>query len=89
MHMVSCLPKLDRLPIGLPNPLAIGSMAFKFVGRDPSVVLVSEGLGPQKWHGCIVILTNEDTVSAGEMVGAFAKGKMCWHRSSGRKPLVG
>ena len=67
------LRKLDRLPTNLPNPLAIASMAIKFVGRDPSVVLVSEGLGPQKWHGRIVILTNEHTVSAGEMVAAFAE----------------
>jgi C-terminal processing protease CtpA/Prc len=69
----SRLRKLDRLPTSLPNPLAIASMAFKFVGRDPSVVLVSEGLGPQRWHGRVVILTNEHTVSAGEMVAAFAK----------------
>ena len=47
-------------------------MAIQFVGRDPSVVLVSEGLGHHKWHGRIVILTNEHTVSAGEMVAAFA-----------------
>src|SRR5579883_1659874 len=47
-------------------------MALKFAGRDPSVILVSEGLGKQKWHGRIVILTNEHTVSAGEMVCAFA-----------------
>jgi C-terminal processing protease CtpA/Prc len=67
------LRTLDRLPTNLPNPLAVASMAFKFFGRDPSVVLVSEGLGPQKWHGRIVILTNEHTVSAGEMVAAFAK----------------
>jgi C-terminal processing protease CtpA/Prc len=67
------LRTLDRLPTNLPNPLAIASMGLKFVGRDPSVVLVSEGLGPQKWHGRVVILTNEHTVSAGEMVAAFAK----------------
>jgi C-terminal processing protease CtpA/Prc len=37
------------------------------------VVLVSEGLGPKRCHGRIVILTNEGTVSAGEMVCAFAR----------------
>jgi C-terminal processing protease CtpA/Prc len=67
------LAKLDRLPTDKPNPLAIMTMAFRFVGRDPSVVLVSEGLGPRKWHGRVVILTNEHTVSAGEMVCAFAR----------------
>jgi carboxyl-terminal processing protease len=65
--------RLDRLPTNLPNPLAIASMALKFARRDPSVVLVSEGLPERPWHGRIVILVNEHTVSAGEMVAAFAK----------------
>jgi C-terminal processing protease CtpA/Prc len=66
------LPQLDRLPTNLPNPLAIASMAVKFIGRDPSVTLVSEGLGPKKWHGHAALLVNEHTISAGEMVAAFA-----------------
>ena len=66
------LPKLDRLPTDLPNPLAIASMAIRYGGRDPSVLLVSEGIGSQKWHGRIAMLVNEHTVSAGEMVAAFA-----------------
>ncbi|MGI8744421.1 MAG: S41 family peptidase [Bryobacteraceae bacterium] len=67
------LKKLDRLPTNLPNPLAIAMMALKFARRDPSVLLVSEGLPAQQWHGRVVILVNEHTVSAGEMVTAFAK----------------
>jgi C-terminal processing protease CtpA/Prc len=67
------LRRLDRLPTHLPNPLAIASMALKFAGRGESVLLVSEGLGTQKWHGSIAILVNEHTVSAGEMVAAFAR----------------
>lgn len=66
------LPKLDRLPTNLPNPLAIAIMAIKFVGRDTSVALHSEGLGRKKWHGRVAILVNEHTISAGEMVAAFA-----------------
>jgi carboxyl-terminal processing protease len=66
------LPKLDRLPTNLPNPLAIANMAIKFVGRDTSVALHSEGLGQKKWHGRVAILVNEHTISAGEMVAAFA-----------------
>jgi carboxyl-terminal processing protease len=66
------LPTLDRLPTHLPNPLAIASMAIRHGLRDPSVLLVSEGLGPQRWHGRVVLLVNEHTVSAGEMVAAFA-----------------
>jgi carboxyl-terminal processing protease len=68
----NALRKLDRLPTNLPNPLAIASMAIQFVGRDPSVLLVSEGLGAKRWHGRVAILTNEHTVSAGEMIAAFA-----------------
>lgn len=67
------LKRLDRLPTDKPNFLAIVTMALKFAGRDPSVLLVSEGLQKQRWHGRVVILVNEHTVSAGEMVAAFAR----------------
>jgi len=68
----SKLPKLDRLPTHLPNFLGVASMVLKYVGSDPSILLVSEGLGAKKWHGRIVTLVNEHTVSAGEMIAAFA-----------------
>jgi carboxyl-terminal processing protease len=68
----SSLPILDRLPTHLSNPLAVAAMAIRFGGRDPSVRLLSEGLGSQRWHRRIAILVNEHTVSAGEMVAAFA-----------------
>lgn len=67
------LPRLDRLPTDKPNVLGVLSLAIRYGGRDLSVVLVSEGLGAQKWHGRIVILVNEHTASAGEMITAFAK----------------
>jgi C-terminal processing protease CtpA/Prc len=66
------LRKLDRLPTDLPNALGVATMALKYVGRDSSIALVSEGLGPKRWHGRVAILVNEHTVSAGEMVSAFA-----------------
>ena len=47
-------------------------LALRFMGRDESVVLMTEGLGPQKFHGKVVLLVNEHTASAGEMVCAFA-----------------
>ena len=50
------LRRLDRLPTDRPNPLAVATMALKFAGRDSSVLLVSEGLPAQKWHGRAVIL---------------------------------
>lgn len=68
----TALPVLDHLPTNLPNPLAIAAMAFKYAGCDSSVALGSEGLGPKKWHGRAAILVNEHTISAGEMVAAFA-----------------
>jgi C-terminal processing protease CtpA/Prc len=67
------LRKVEHLPTNLPNFAAIVSMALKHARRDPSVAVVSEGLGPQRWHGRIVILANEHTISAGEMVCAFAR----------------
>jgi CHAT domain-containing protein len=33
----------------------------------------TEGFGPQKFHGRVVVLVNEHTASAGEMVAAFAE----------------
>ncbi len=66
------LRTLDRLPTDLPNVLGVAKMALKYVGRDSSVALISEGLGAKKWHGHVAILVNEHTVSAGEMVSAFA-----------------
>lgn len=67
------LKAVDRLPTDRPNFLAIATMMLKYARRDPSFLLISEGLPDQKWHGRIVILVNEHTVSAGEMVSAFAK----------------
>jgi C-terminal processing protease CtpA/Prc len=67
------LPKLDRLPTNLPNPIAIATMALKFAGRDLSVALVSEGLGEKHWHDRLAVLINEHTISAGEMVAAFVR----------------
>jgi carboxyl-terminal processing protease len=33
---------------------------------------VTEGLGPRRFHGRVVLMVNEHTASAGEMVAAFA-----------------
>jgi C-terminal processing protease CtpA/Prc len=62
---------IDRLP---KTKLDMLKMAFRFMvlHRDRSIRLVSEGLGPKLFHGRIVMLVNEHTLSAGEMVAAFA-----------------
>ncbi len=44
----------------------------RFAVRDKSIFLLTQGLGPQPFHGNIVILVNEWTNSAAEMVAAFA-----------------
>jgi len=49
------------------------ALRFKVYHRDRSMVLVTEGVGPQPFHGRIVILINEYTHSAAEMVASFAK----------------
>src|SRR5437667_3896934 len=49
------------------------AVRFKVFQRDRSMTLVTEGLGPQPFHGRIAILINEYTHSAAEMVASFAK----------------
>ncbi len=51
---------------------ALLPLAFRFVLSDKSIVLVTEGLGDRPFHGSIVILVNEHTASASEMIAAFA-----------------
>jgi carboxyl-terminal processing protease len=63
------LPRFGHIPS---SKWGILPLAFHFMGRDESVLLMTEGLGPQKFHGRIVILVNEHTASAGEMIVAFA-----------------
>jgi len=62
---------LDRLPA---TRLDMLKMAFRFkvLHRDRSVRLSTEGLGPKPFHGRVMMLINEHTCSAGEMVAAFA-----------------
>jgi carboxyl-terminal processing protease len=63
------LPRLGKIPSQKWEliPLAIR------LGTKKSVVLETEGLGPQSFHGHIVILVNEHTTGAAEMVTLFAK----------------
>ena len=59
----------------VPMPSSRASLALtlgRFLFRDKSIVLLTQGLGPQPFHGKTVVLVNEWTNSAGEMVAAFA-----------------
>ena len=51
---------------------ALALTLARFAFRDKSLVLLTQGLGPQPFHGKIVILVNEWTNSAAEMVAGFA-----------------
>jgi carboxyl-terminal processing protease len=63
------LPRFNRIPR---SKLAILMLAFKFYGKK-SVVLETEGLGPRRFHGRVVVLVNEHSTGAAEMVAQFAK----------------
>jgi C-terminal processing protease CtpA/Prc len=63
------LPRLGKIPSQKWEliPLAVR------LGTKKSVVLETEGLGSQPFHGRIVIVVNEHTTGAAEMVTLFAK----------------
>ena len=66
------LTRIDRIPATKGELLRM-AVRFKVFHRDRSMVLVTEGLGPQPFHGHTVVLINEHTHSAAEMVASFAK----------------
>jgi carboxyl-terminal processing protease len=66
------LPRIGQLPVSKMRQLAM-FLRFRFIHKDRSVVLETEDLGPRPFHGRIVMLINEHTHSAAEMVAAFAK----------------
>src|SRR5262249_17947642 len=66
------LTKIDRIPSSKVE-LFLMALRFTLLQRDRSLLLVTEGLGPQPFHNRTVILTNEFTRSAAEMVASFAR----------------
>ena len=48
-------------------------LAARYAFVDKSILVVTEGLGPRPFHGRVVLMVNEHTASAGEMVSAFAE----------------
>jgi carboxyl-terminal processing protease len=64
--------KLPRVPMpGSKASLILTLGAFAF--RDKTVALLTQGLGPQPFHGRTVLLVNEWTNSAAEMLASFAE----------------
>lgn len=66
------LIRIERIPRTKPE-LVIMALRFALIHRDRSLVLVTEGLGGQPYHGRVVLIVNEYTHSAAEMVASFAK----------------
>jgi carboxyl-terminal processing protease len=48
-------------------------LAARYAFVEKSILVVTEGLGERLFHGRVVLLVNEHTASAGEMVTAFAE----------------
>jgi C-terminal processing protease CtpA/Prc len=48
-------------------------LVARYAFVDKSILVVTEGLGPRRFHGRVVLMVNEHTASAGEMVAAFAE----------------
>jgi C-terminal processing protease CtpA/Prc len=66
-------PRFSRIPS---NTKALWPLALRFapamLTKKP-IVLETEGLGPQPFHGRIVLLVDRHTASAAEMIVAFAR----------------
>ena len=77
---------IDRLPATRLDTLKM-AVRFLVLHRDRSIRLVTEGLGPKPFHGRVVMLVNEHTLSAGEMVAAFAQ-RTDWPESSALRPAA-
>ncbi len=63
--------QLPRVPMPRSRVELLVTLA-RFSFRDKSVVLLTQGLGPQAFHNKIVLLVNEWTNSAAEMLASFA-----------------
>ncbi len=64
------LSRFGRIP---KHKRALIPLVLRFAFAEKSIVVVTEGLGSQPFHGHVMILVNEHTASAGEMVAAFAQ----------------
>jgi carboxyl-terminal processing protease len=65
------LARIGKIPSSKVGLIWMG-IRFKLIHKDRSMVLVTEGCGPQPFHRRTVLIVNEFTNSAGEMVAAFA-----------------
>lgn len=64
------LPRFGRIPS---RKIALYPLLLRYAFSDRSIVMVTEGLGPQPFHGRMVLLVNQHTASAAETITGFAK----------------
>jgi len=64
------LARFDRIPS---QKAALILLAIRFGFRDDSVSILTEGLGPRRFHRRTVLLCNGNTTGAGERIAAFAQ----------------
>ncbi|HEY6271056.1 MAG TPA: S41 family peptidase [Terriglobales bacterium] len=53
--------------------LALIVLALRYALVEKSIAVITEGLGPRPFHGRVVIVVNEHSASAAEIVAAFAR----------------
>jgi len=79
------LPTLNGIP---DQKWKLPFVVLRFAGRDLSIAVVTEGRGPQPFHGRIVALVNEHTAGAAEMVAGFIQenriGRVVGMKTAGR-----
>ncbi len=64
------LPRFGKIPS---RKIGLFPLLLRHAFSDRSIVMVTEGLGPQPFHGRIVLLVNQHTASAAETITGFAK----------------
>jgi carboxyl-terminal processing protease len=64
------LPRFGKIPS---RKIGLLPLLLRHAFSDRSIVMVTEGLGPQPFHGRIVLLVNQHTASAAETIAGFAK----------------
>lgn len=64
------LTRFGRIPS---RKIGLLGLILRYGLIDKSIVVVTEGLGPQPFHGRTVILVNQHSASAAEMLAGFAQ----------------
>jgi len=64
------LARFGKIPS---HKAALLGLLLRYAFVDKSIAVVTEGLGPQPFHGRVILLVNQHSASAAEMVAAFAR----------------